>query len=290
MGEAWFMSVERRMFPELLGDISGLGAWELQQAVEEIASGTTAFGPYDEWREWYYYLLGELIPRSHESFVNSLLEILVTGFMALHPDGLDQAPYPSFRQDILSTLGRCMMEPQCWDGSQIVVGTMLHRSNNNPNRIWCWWDASGDFTASLFFCIKYLPEAQVSKWFASVLAIESPHWRAQILVWLVGAHDVLHGRITWPSQFDITDQPAIAWSWSHCLQPTSALVTASGAPIEGPFLSHAALTQVLDSTRAYFTESVLKEWLDAISDVPYLESELGAIPSVFKRLYVDQPA
>jgi hypothetical protein len=45
MGEAWFMSEERRFFHELRGNLDGLTAWHLQEPLQEIASGTSSFGP-----------------------------------------------------------------------------------------------------------------------------------------------------------------------------------------------------------------------------------------------------
>jgi len=286
MGEAWFMGDERRLFQELNGDISTLTAWQLQEPLQEIASGTSAFGPHSEWHTWYHHLLGELLPRSHEDYVSSLLEFLITDFLALYPNGIHKPPYPEFQHDVLSTLGRCMMEPQCWSGGEIVVGSFLHRSNNNPNRVWCWWDASGDFSASLFFCMKYLPPALVSEWFSSVLAIESPHWRAQVLVWLIGSHDMLHGKVSWPSEFCIEDYPSVSWEWSHCLRPELASSDDSGAAAVASLLPETARVQVLKVVRLYFTEEVFLEWLDAIGSVPYLQAELGTLSSSFEDLYV----
>jgi hypothetical protein len=78
MGEAWFMGDERKEFPELRGDLAVLSCRELQDSLQEIASGTSSFGPMDEWTEWYHYLMPNLVPRSHESFVDSLLEYLIT--------------------------------------------------------------------------------------------------------------------------------------------------------------------------------------------------------------------
>jgi len=200
MGEAWFMGGERRMFDELRGDLSALTARDLREPLTEIASGTSSFGPQLEWHVWYHYLLGPLLPRSHESFVTSLLESLMTGFMALYPNAIYNAPYKQFGNDALLTLDRSLMDPKCWSGNDIVVGSFLHQSNNNPNKVWCWWDASGDFSSTVFFCLKYLPSELVSNWFLSVLKISSPHWRAQVVVWLVGAHDLLQGRVKWPSE------------------------------------------------------------------------------------------
>jgi hypothetical protein len=112
MGEAWFMGAERRMFRELLGNLDKLSASELQQPLGAIASGTSSFGPQQEWSTWYHYLLGAVLPRSHESFVSYLLEDLVVGFMALYPSGVYREPYKGF-DDSLLTLGRCMMDGEC---------------------------------------------------------------------------------------------------------------------------------------------------------------------------------
>ena len=58
-----------------------------------------------EWNNWYHYLLGALVPRSHEAFVSYLLESLLTGFMAIYPNGIYREPYEGFREDVLLTLG-----------------------------------------------------------------------------------------------------------------------------------------------------------------------------------------
>lgn len=280
------MGGERRIFHELQLDISTLTARQLQEALQEIASGTCSFGAHDEWRVWYHYLLGQLLSRSHESFGSSLLQSLVTGFMALYPQGVQYAPYPEFLQDALLTLGRCMMEPHCWAGSEIVVGSFLHRSNNNPNGVWCWWDASGDFSASLYFCLKYLPSSHVRSWFSSVLAIESAHWRSQVIAWLVGSHGMLCGQLQWPSEFKIDARPSVGWEWSHCLRPELGASGEAGAQVLASLLPATSRAQALEVAYAYFTEEVFLAWLESIASVPYLEAELAEIPSTFEELYL----
>lgn len=286
MGEAWFMSTERHLFVELLGDINKLSAFELQRPLEDIASGTSSFGPYEEWQVWYHFLLGELLPRAHEASVRSLLELLITGFMAIHPNGVQAPPYKEFRDDVLMTLGRCMMDESCWIGTDIAIGRILHRSNDNPARIWCWWDASGDFSASMFFCLKYMPELMVQGWLRSVLAIPSPHWRAQLLVWLVGAHDLLNGNVRWPSELKENARPSISWNWSHCLRPELATADESGGSPMSSLLPDGSRLQALQLLRAHFTEDLYLDWLSSISSVQYLYDELAEIPTMFERLYV----
>jgi hypothetical protein len=286
MGEAWFMGDERKMYPELAGDLQKLSSYELQQPLTEIASGTSSFGRMNEWTDWYHYLLGQLIPRSHEEFVDCLLEYLVTGFMALYPTGNEDEPYEGFKADALHTLGRCIMDESCWSGSEIQLGTMLHRSNNNPNRVWCWWDASGDFTSSMFFCLKYLPENLIGAWFDSVLAIPSPHWRAQVLVWMLGASDILTGEKRWPSEFVIGQTPSVGWAWSHCL---SAELLDEGRSRQDPharFISETASAQVLERVRLYFTPDRYLDWLTSFDQAPYVRDELANLPRDFEALYV----
>jgi hypothetical protein len=286
MGEAWFMGGERRIFQELKGDLDKISAWDLQTPLAEIATGTSSFGPSAEWNVWYHYLLAQLLPRSHDAFVTPLLEHLITGFMAIYPNGVCAPPYRQFLDDALRTLGSCMMESYCWNGSEIVVGAFLHRSNDNPNRIWCWWDASGDFSASMFFCLKYLPPPLVSGWLHSVLAISSPHWRAQVLVWLVGSRDLLTGEINWPSELRGDARPSVDWEWSHCLRRELAGRDESGAPSMTSLLPEDSRSQVLHAVRSYFTDDVFLEWLTSISSVSYLEYELAEIPSTFESQYL----
>lgn len=254
--------------------------------VTEIATGTSSFGQYAEWNAWYHYLLGQLLPRSHEAFVSSLLESLITGFIALYPNGVHTAPYPKFLNDALLTLGRCVMEAECWSGTDIVIGSFLHRSNNNPKRVWCWWDASGDFSASMFFCLKYLPGPLVQTWFQSVLNISSPHWRAQVLVWLVGVHDMLAGNIRWPSEFVIESRPSVSWEYSHCIRPELAISDESGAQPVISLLSESTRVQILNAAQSYFTKEMFLHWLTSIRRIPYLEAELSEIPSTFEHMYV----
>ncbi len=78
-------------------------------------------------------------------------------------------------------------------------------------------------------CLKYLPQESIAPWLRSVLAIPSPHWRAQMMSWMVGAHDMLTDALRWPSQLPEQAAPSVAWEWSHCLHPELAMADDSGA-------------------------------------------------------------
>jgi hypothetical protein len=230
------MGSERRMFHELMGDLEAVPVEALQTALWELTSGTFALGALDEWHDWYHYLLPRLLPRAHQAFARSLLEILISGFISQYPSGITQEPYPGFQDDCILTLGRCMMDEQCWNGEEVRLGSMLHRSNRNPAQIWGWWNTSGDLSASLMFCIKYLPPELVAPWIRSALEIKSPHWRAQMMVWLVGAHDVLTGKASWPGGHPtgMYPPPSIDWDGMECLRWDGAGMSGETAHSDTP--------------------------------------------------------
>jgi hypothetical protein len=286
MGEAWFIGDERRMFHELMGNLDQVMPRDLQEPLSEIASGTSSFGPMQEWNAWYHYLLGALLPRNHEGYPWYLVESLLTGFMAIYPNGIYTEPYKGFGEDVLLTLGQCMMDSMCWNGSDIAIGKVLRQSNDNPNGVWIWWNASGDFAASMFFCLKYLPESAIAPWLRSVFAIPSPHWRAQVIVWLVGAHGMLNDAVRWPSEFSMRARPSVDWEWSNCLKAEMAAADDSGAPPESAFIPQASRNAALNVIHTYFTEDRFLEWLDCMSTFPYLALELAEIPATFEALYV----
>src|SRR3982751_1905908 len=63
MGEAWFIAPERKMFPELLGDLELLSDDGILEPLRETI-GPSCFGPHDEWTEWFHYLLPRVLQRA----------------------------------------------------------------------------------------------------------------------------------------------------------------------------------------------------------------------------------
>ncbi|WP_240229490.1 hypothetical protein [Devosia lacusdianchii] len=278
MGEAWFMGETRYMFTNLMGDLDGLPIKELDKPLEEIAGGASSFGPSDEWRDWFHYLLPRLIPRANESWVSTLGETLVTAFMAVYPAGVVEPPYKLFREDAINTLGRVLVLPSCWHNGRIVLGAVLHR-HAWPDGRWGWHDASGDLSASMAFLLKYLTPDDVQSWIRSALLIECPYWHAQLLTWFVGGHGLLTGDVKSPSELQRSGEPAIHWNWSHCLK---------GDPSnkDGPFFPPENRRAVLDALAESMNEEILLQWLASIAELPELEAELFDIPDQFMERYL----
>ncbi len=256
------MGSSREMFDELLGDVDALGAGYLEKSLEEIASGMSCFGELPEWRTWYHYLLWRLIPRSHEGVI---LELLITAFFTLYPNGIYRSPYPQFEDDALQTLGCCVI--------------------SSP-----YENTTDSFYASMFFCLKYLPAHRVPDWFSSALSEQSPQWRTQIMVWLVSANELLQGEKHWPSEMIADQNPSIDWEWSHCLRPTLATLDESGAtPVES-FLPQASREVVLAMACEYFTPEVYWSWINSIMMDSDLALKLRGVAATFVSLYMkDRP-
>jgi hypothetical protein len=78
----------------------------------------------------------------------------------------------------------------------------------------------------------------------------------------------------------------VDWEWSHCLRAESAKRDNSGATPLSAFLPDAAREDALQILRDHFSEDVFLEWLESISRVEYLYTELAEIPATFEELFV----
>ncbi len=284
MGEAWFMGEDRTTYPYLYDDLDRMEIRKLIRPLEEIASGTSAFGSMEEWDDWFHYLLGRVLHRAHERNFYYFLEILMTAFMNIHPAKIEGRIYKDFREDALNTLGKSIMDPECWNGKNIAMCKILNSCNHNPKGRYGWDRASGDFSSSMFFCLKYLEASQIPGWCASALAIESPHWRAQMIVWLVGADKILKGRLQQPSQ--LKGDPSVEWDWSHCINGDIEQRQDKSKPLPD-FLPAGNRSAFLKCVKQRITEDVYLEWMDSIAQFEYIENEMLAIPSMFEDIYLN---
>jgi len=287
MGEAWFMGEKRKMFTALCKKrLSQISTKYLQDCLTEIA-GTSAFGPRAEWDSWYHYLLPRLIPRCFENYLGEyLVEYLITALITVYPVNILER-YMGFREDVLCTLGQVIMDPSLWNREEIIVGKMLHRAwpeyAERPG--WGWHKASGDFSAMMFLCWKYLDAGQIDRWLQSVFAIRSTHWQAQLLVWLLGSRSVSRGEVTQPAQFDKV-QPEIDWAYSHTLD--GHYDGNYQSPTIHPFLSAENLKAFRKALQRYLTPDMFLQWVEAIEKYPYLKEELCTLPDQFMAAFFSE--
>ena len=281
MGEAWFISEEREMFTELMDEPERIPVQTLSAALREIASGTTAFGPLDEWRQWFRYLLPYAIARSFEDDSNAhLVEPIITAFIAQYPSGADDSPYANFRTDALNTLGLCLMDRACWPGGKIDVRMCLDKCPDG------WSENSGPLCASIYFCLKYLEPEQVEAWLESALLIEAPEWRGQVMIWLVGAREAVLGSDTSaPFDFPPRDYPHVGWEDSFLLSRTGAFPSARRPSDLIPLANQKV---ALSTIARHFSDDVLMQWIDSLATDTLLGTELADLPIWFRDLYPAQ--
>lgn len=271
MGEAWFIGEDRRVFTELENDISNLPINLLQQILEEIGAGVASFGLLDEWSEWFDYLLPEIILRGHERYVSWLHEEICSAFLQIDLDGEGLHATEQHRDDVLHTLGKSIMQADHWFDGTIVLGKILHPTNNYPIRKWGWTNVSGDLAASMFLCLRLIKTEDIDGWVQSIFAIGCPYWRAQILTWFIGAKPLLEGKVFFPSQFDGWT-PKIDWSGSHYINGEHGQVC----------VAHNAISDAnLDKFKAASAEALatpdLGVWIEEILSVEALRSEVGSV-------------
>jgi len=282
MGEAWFLAPKREMYPELLGDLDCLTDEQIYRPLQQIASGPSCFGQLDEWTEWFHYLLPRVIRRHWGSTVYHPMEVVISGFMAQHPENGRRFPYPELGADSLRTLGRCIMSPACWPDGLLDATDCLKKYRRVDGTVG-WYDCDGLLSASLFFCLKYLPESDIEPWFESVMTIPNPYWKVQIVVWLIGANSILTGDIGQPDKFPETGPNHIGWDWSYALDGN--YTGNFDPPIRlSPFIS--------DENREAFLRAIqgtnLTEFLEEWQTDPQLEelaAETAGMPDRFLELY-----
>jgi|GEM_PF-6490144 len=277
-----------------MGDLSQVPLDKIQKVLDEAVSGPQCFGYRQEWDDWFHYLLVHGIPRSHEQYVHYLLENQISGVMANYPDLDDGEPYPGFIIDLLDTLGQVLMSPQLWQEGRIIHGKTLHDYCSYRRPDLYWLHSSGDFSASMFFCLKYLHPTQIRPWLESVFAIDCPHWQAQLFIWLTGAYEVIFSdRLRQaPSTLDFchpqVPYPSVSWHSDH--YAIDEYVSVFGGNRVSRRVYHFLGPSLLLSTRLALAELVTPHryriWKAAFDNHSDLKAGNPAVHNLFWQQYL----
>jgi hypothetical protein len=244
----------------------------LGKVLQEIASGTKCFGHFEEWDQWFQFLLPALIERSHESFV---LEDTLATFFNVFDHGITEI-YEGFRDDVINSLSLCLMKSELWlDWVDEITKMKTRRAKflgdvGNP-RGWNFRKTSADVSISLFFCLKYLRPEEIAGWVKSLAAINDPFWQAHLLVWLVGFYDFINlPSTTWQKLKKAA--PNIRWGYAYRIEPASD---------ERDFLPEGNVQAFLDNVRHEINSETLFRWIDSFSHRPALKETLWDIPDIY---------
>jgi hypothetical protein len=306
MGEAWFMSAERKIYSDaLLTPVEQIDLEAANRMFDEIATGPPCFGQRDEWREWFHFLLPNFIPKAFKQPRTSFVaEWLASAMFSQHPEGLEARFYRGFHADVFATVGNILMANDIWEDGQLKwQGGLFRESTRYGERWWYLNEVSPPISAMLFFCMKYLRPNQIEPWFRSAIDIDCPLWRSQLMVWLTGAKPLLIGEITQPKDLGELE-PRVQWEWSHVFSGNYTgdfsgvpqLVDARGKLVEAngedsvkqnrgvPFIPEVNLVAFHECVKKYMPKNIRERMAYQVLDVPLLEKELGEIAAEFVAL------
>lgn len=294
MGEAWFMSKERRMYTELDDPdaVKEMDLVDLSMLLFEISSGTNCFGHLDEWDEWFRYLLPDLVERSVETlyFETTVFQPVVTAFMSIYWKGIDEH-YEGFRNDVLSSLSAAMMDERFWSLDETPPRpAFLDLKEDGAGRIKLCWDSERcdpSVSAGLFFCLKYLKPDELPDWIESVIGIEHGLWQGNLMVWFFGAFDALKNGLVRPSDID-SRRPKLEWEASHVLGSSEEANQAryEGFNFNEDFLVEENVRIFIDRMKAFYSEEKILELAESFANNEHLSMSTFNIPEQLQaKLY-----
>lgn len=293
MGEAWFMSEQRRMFHELMEQpIEQVPVKVLSKALTEISSGICCFGHRDEWDQWFKYLLPYSIARCHEfvSYETLLIQDIATAFMSVYWEGISE-DYPEFRKDVISSLSVGLMVSNLWiDYQDELTGSsypkfnfQIWRNKNGTLRMdWNAREANCILSSMMFFCLKYLEPTEISTWIRSCISIYDPYWKGALSVWLLGACDLLCKSIIAPSDVEKAI-PQVIWQGSRMLGSSAGSVDAKYPPMEEYndniyFLPQVNIMALREEVNRLMTPELILDWAGLFSRDPFLWESTYNVP------------
>lgn len=284
MGESWFIG-ERKFYPELMGDLSALAASDIYEPLEAIVSGTTNFGRMDEWRDWLHYLLPRLRHLWHSN--HTVFESLISGVFQYHPVAPLTEPYEGFRSDLLKSVGRAFMDAEGWPDGRMDPEIRLYKPIYVDGQRH-WEKPAWSLSAALFLCVRYLRPSEIKQWIQSVLKIEDPYWRAQVMVWLVAAEGFLSGRLKQPAEMPTDGSFCAYWCDAPLLKGDYSGDHTGTLQLDA-FLPEENRTAATHAVGAFFKDKDdFLHWFDPSMRQTDLKEELGDLPHRFVALYVER--
>jgi len=297
MGEAWFMGKERRLYTELVDrPFDQIEPSELStEILFEIASGTKCFGHREEWDEWFKYLLPQLILRSSESyfFNELLLQSVVSAFMNIYWNGIPEE-YKGFRNDVINSLSFCLMNEDLWfdhhnEETREVYprATFLDTYRDGQGNLRLDWNtgkANESLSAMMFLCLKYLNIEEISSWVKSLFSINDVYWKGALMVWLLGAYDVLEQPIVVPSMLEKAS-PEITWENSHALGSSYGSADAKYPPAEEfndnkDFIPVENAKCFLEKIRGQITDELILHWAELFAQDRFVGESTCNVPEL----------
>lgn len=293
MGEAWFNTKERRLYTELIDQpFENIKNSDLVNILFEISSGTKAFGHRDDWDEWFKFLLPSVILRSDDFlyFKSMVGPHVISAFMSVYWTGIVEE-YKGFRDDVMNSLSIWLMNRELWYEFRDEGGRTFPRTHvldkyedgaGNLRLDWHSGHSDENLSASMFFCLKYLYPQEIPSWVTSLFAIEDTHWKAALMIWLLGSYDMLNEGVVIPSRVE-KSKPDVSWDDSHCLGSTYGSIDAKYPPSleyndNKDFLPPENTKVFLEEIGKFVTVDLIYKWSEFFEKDPFVRESTRGVP------------
>lgn len=300
MGEAWFIGKKRRLYTELNNKIfiKKIKPVDLSAILFEISSGTNSFGHREEWNEWFKYLLPDLIIRSQDFkyFSTMLVQDVITAFISIYWKGIVEE-YEGFRNDVINSLSLCLMNDNLWfdyndEKTQVTSPRPIfldcHKDGKEQLRLdWNAGQADENFSAMMFFCLKYFKPEEIISWLKSVFLIQDIYWKGAFMIWLLGAYDILQEPIIVPSKIE-KGMPKISWMSSHLLCSRYGSIDVEHPPHQDfndnkDFLPSENIKVFFEEIHKQITDEVILDWAESFADDKLVAESTFNVPKLLSE-------
>jgi hypothetical protein len=156
--------------------------------------------------------------------------------------------------------------------------------------MWNAGEADNNLSAAMFFCLKYLYEDEIPNWVKSLTEISHVLWQANLVVWTLGAFDLLNEKLVLPVAIEAA-RPQISWEHSHVLG-SKARSEENDSFVHLKFNDNRTFLPAgnthlfLAEVKKYFTEEKIVELADRFSlDEDIALSTFGIPERLFEKLF-----
>ena len=156
--------------------------------------------------------------------------------------------------------------------------------NDNLRLNWNSGKANRSISALMFFCLKYLNSEEITSWVNSLFSITDIYWRGALMVWLLGAYDILEESIVVPSMIEKAN-PEIKWENSHVLGSRYGSIDAKHPPHEDfndnkDFLAAGNTKTFLNEVRSQMTDELIVDWAESFSEDKFIAESTYNVPEL----------
>jgi len=149
---------------------------------------------------------------------------------------------------------------------------------------WNAGQSDANLSAMMFFCLKYLNPDEIITWVKSLFSIPDSNWKGALLIWILGAFDILQEPLVVPSKIENT-RPEISWSYSHCLGSRYGSIEAKYPPEElfndnKDFLPTENTKVFLTEVRKHLTDEVILGWAELFAEDKLAAESTNNVPEL----------